>query len=58
MSHVLGSARESEGIDPHIPKGTPTLGSWSLGGLSNLQNAIVRFKTHHLEDVFISLKRY
>jgi hypothetical protein len=24
--HALGSAREGEGIDPHIPKGTPTLG--------------------------------
>jgi len=26
MSHVPGSARECEEIDPHIPKGTPTLG--------------------------------
>jgi len=26
MLHVLGSARECEGIDPHTPKGTPTLG--------------------------------
>jgi hypothetical protein len=26
MPHALGSARECEGIDPHIPKGTPTLG--------------------------------
>jgi len=26
MSHAFGSARECEGIDPHTPKGTPTLG--------------------------------
>jgi len=26
MSHVPGSVRECEGIGPHIPKGTPTLG--------------------------------
>jgi len=25
-SHAPGSARECEGIDPHTPKGTPTLG--------------------------------
>jgi hypothetical protein len=24
--HAHGSARECEGINPHIPKGTPTLG--------------------------------
>jgi len=26
MPHALGSARECEGMDPHTPKGTPTLG--------------------------------
>jgi hypothetical protein len=26
MPHALKSARKSEGIDPHTPKGTPTLG--------------------------------
>jgi len=26
MLHAPGSARECEGIDPHNPKGTPTLG--------------------------------
>jgi len=26
MLHALESARECEGIDPHTPKGTPTLG--------------------------------
>jgi hypothetical protein len=26
MSHAFGTARKCEGIDPHTPKGTPTLG--------------------------------
>jgi hypothetical protein len=26
LLHALGSARKHEGIDPHTPKGTPTLG--------------------------------
>jgi hypothetical protein len=26
MPHVRKSVRECEGIDPHTPKGTPTLG--------------------------------
>jgi hypothetical protein len=26
MLHALESAKECEGIDPHTPKGTPTLG--------------------------------
>jgi len=26
MPHAHGNARECEGIDPHTPKGTPTLG--------------------------------
>jgi len=26
MPHAPGSVRECEGIDPHTPKGTPTLG--------------------------------
>jgi len=26
IPHAPGSARECEGIDPHTPKGTPTLG--------------------------------
>ncbi len=26
MPHALGNARECEGIGPHTPKGTPTLG--------------------------------
>jgi len=26
MPHAFGIARECEGIDHHIPKGTPTLG--------------------------------
>jgi len=41
--HVPGSARECEGIDPHTPKGTPTLGvgvpvdsRWTPSGLLNV----------------------
>jgi hypothetical protein len=26
MLHALGNARKCEGIDPHTPKGIPTLG--------------------------------
>jgi hypothetical protein len=54
MSHVPGSARECEGIDPHIPKGTPTLGV----GIPNLQKAIARVKIQWLEEFFIPLEIY
>jgi hypothetical protein len=33
-------------------------GSWSPGGLSNLQRVIARVKTHFIKELFISLKRY
>jgi hypothetical protein len=58
MPHAPRSARKCEGIDPHIPKGTPTSGSWSPGGLPNLQSAIAKVKTHRLEEFFISLESY
>jgi hypothetical protein len=32
------------------------LESWSLDGLSNLQRAIARVKTHWIEEFLISLK--
>jgi hypothetical protein len=44
-SHAPGSAKECEGMNPHTPKGAPTLGVWSPGGLPNLQRAIARAKT-------------
>jgi hypothetical protein len=45
-------------MNPHIPKGAPTLGvgSWSLGGLLNLQREIEGVKTHWIEVFFISLE--
>jgi hypothetical protein len=57
MPHAPGNVRESEGINPHTPKGTPILG-WNLGGLPNFQSAITRVKTHCIEKFFISLKNY
>jgi hypothetical protein len=33
-------------------------GGWSLSRLPNFQRAIVGVKTHHIEEFFISLKRY
>jgi len=56
MSHSPVNARECEGIDPHTPKGTPTLGVGSPGGLPNFQRAISGVKTQWLEEFFISLK--
>ncbi len=44
--HAPGNTKECEGMNLHTPKGTPTLGSWSLDGLLNLQRAIARVKTH------------
>jgi hypothetical protein len=40
------SAKECEGIDPHTPKGTPTL------------KAIAEVKTQWIEEFFISLESY
>jgi len=52
MSHAPGSARECKGIDPHIPKGTLTLGV----GIPNLQKAIAGIKIQWLEEFFIPLE--
>ncbi len=41
MPHAPGSARECEGIDLHIPKGTPTLG---VGVLVDSQMFIERLQ--------------
>jgi hypothetical protein len=54
VPHAPGNARECEGIDPHTPKGTPTLGV----RLPNLYNAIAEVKTHFIKKFFISLERY
>jgi len=56
--HALGSARECERIDPHTPKGIPTLGvgvpvdSWMFR--EKLQGS----KLNVLRSFFISLKIY
>ncbi len=38
MPHALESVKECEGIDPHIPKGTPTLGNWNFGVPNGLKS--------------------
>jgi len=58
MPHAPGSVKECEGIGLHTPKGTPTLGSWSPGGLLNVQKTILRIKTQWIEKFFISLEIY
>jgi hypothetical protein len=49
MPHAPRNARECERIGPHTPKGTPTLGSWSLNGLPNVQSAITGIKIQWIE---------
>jgi hypothetical protein len=44
-----------EGMNPHTPREF-YFGSWSLGGLSNLQRAIAGVKTQWFEEFFISLE--
>jgi hypothetical protein len=58
MLHAPGSVKECEGIGPHTPKGTPTLGSWSPGGLPNVQRAILGIKTQWIEKFLISLESH
>jgi hypothetical protein len=52
------SAKECEGMNPHIPKQTPMLGVEVPNGLLNLQSVIARVKTHCLVEFFISSKTY
>jgi hypothetical protein len=52
------SERKCEGMNPHTPKGAFHLGSWSLGGLSNVQRVIARVKTRWIEDFLIPLESY
>jgi len=49
MLHALRSVRKCEGIDPHTPKGTPTLGVWSPNGLPNVQKTIAGVKTQWID---------
>jgi hypothetical protein len=50
------SEGKCEGMNLHIPKGTSILGVWSLGGLSNIQRAIIGVKTQWIETFFISFE--
>jgi hypothetical protein len=52
------SEGKCEGMNLHTPKGTFTLGVWSLGGLLNLQRVIARVKTQWIDEFFISLEIY
>ncbi len=52
------SAKECEGANPHTPKLTPIMGVGIPNGLSSLQKAITRVKTHHYEKFIISLEIY
>jgi hypothetical protein len=52
------SAKECEGVNPHTPKWTPSLGVGVLKGLLNLQREIVGVKTHQFEKFFILSKSY
>jgi len=52
------SAKECEGKNPPHSQVNSHVGSWSPGGLPNVQRAIARVKTQWLEEFFISLKSY
>jgi hypothetical protein len=53
-SHTPKNAKECEGMNLHTP--SSHFGSWSLGGLPNVQRAITRVKTNWIETFFISLE--
>jgi hypothetical protein len=48
---------ECENEDSHSQVSSP-FGSWSPGGLPNLQRAIAKVKTPCIKELFISLKSY
>ncbi len=58
MPHAPGSARECEGIDPHIPKGTRTLGIGVLVDSRMFRERLQGSKTQFIEEFFISLEIY
>jgi hypothetical protein len=49
MPHASGSARKCEGMDPHIPKATPT---WGVRVLVDSQN----FKKRLKRSKFLALR--
>jgi hypothetical protein len=58
MLHALGSARKCEGIGPHTPKGTPTLGVGVPMDSRMFRERLQGFKTQWIEELFILLKSY
>ncbi len=51
------SVKECEHEDPHSQMNSH-FGSWSPGGLLNLQRTIAKVKTPCIEEFFISSKKY
>jgi len=58
MRHALESARKCEGIDPHTPKGTPTLGIGVPVDFQMFKEQLQGVKTQWIEEFFISLESY
>jgi hypothetical protein len=56
-SHAPKSAKEFEGMNPHILKWTFILGVKIPNGLSNIQRVIEGVKTQWIKAFFISLER-
>ncbi len=56
MPHALGNVGKCEGMNPHISKGSFHFGSWSFGGLLNLQRTITGVKIQWIEKFLISLE--
>jgi hypothetical protein len=56
MPHALESAKECEGIDFHIPKGTPTLGIGIPMDSRMFRKQFQGVKTQWIKEVFISLE--
>jgi len=52
ISHTLGSVRKCEGVNPHTPKATPTLGD---GVLVDSQNFREQFQGSKLKVLWSSL---
>jgi hypothetical protein len=52
-----GSVRKCENEQSHSQVNS-YFGSWSLDGVLSFHRAIARVKTHHIEELFISLEIY
>jgi len=56
--HAPKNAKECERIDPHIYKGTPTLGIRVLVNFRMFKERLYGSKPNGLRNFFISLERY